>query len=55
MDNNHIQALKTKKAALESAIEEEMARPLPDEVVLANLKRQKLKIKEEIISKQGDA
>ena len=52
--DNHIEALKTKKAALETAINEEMARPLPDEVVLANLKRQKLKLKEEIIAKEGD-
>lgn len=52
--DNHIEALKTKKAALETAINEEMARPLPDEVVLANLKRQKLKLKEEIIAKESD-
>ena len=31
-----------------------MARPLPDEVVLANLKRQKLKLKEEIVSEEGE-
>lgn len=54
MENNHIQSLKAKKEALEKAIEEEMARPLPDEIVLANLKRQKLKLKEEIVAQEGE-
>jgi hypothetical protein len=47
-ENNHLQALKAKHAALDAAINEELSRPLPDEVVLATLKRQKLKLKEEI-------
>ncbi len=54
-ENNHIQALKAKHAALDVAINEELARPLPDEAVLANLKRQKLKLKEEIEMKSGTA
>jgi len=44
----HLTALKAKHAALDEAIAAENARPLPDEVVISDLKRQKLKIKEEI-------
>lgn len=47
-ENNHLQALKAKHAALDTEINEELSRPLPDEAVLANLKRQKLRLKEEI-------
>ena len=47
-EKNHLQALKAKHLALDHAINEEMSRPLPDETALANLKRQKLKLKEEI-------
>ncbi len=46
----HLQALKAKHAALDEEIAKEMARPLPDETVITSLKRQKLKIKEEIAS-----
>ena len=47
-ESAHLQALKAKHAALDEEIAQEMARPLPDEMILSNLKRQKLKIKEEI-------
>ena len=49
-ESAHLQALRAKHAALDEEIAQEMARPLPDETVLSNLKRQKLKIKEEIES-----
>ena len=47
-EQQHIQALKAKHAALEAAIDAESSRPMPDSAELAKLKRQKLKIKEEI-------
>lgn len=49
-ENAHLQALKAKHVALDEEIAKEMARPLPDETVVSNLKRQKLKLKEEIES-----
>ena len=47
-ENAHLQALKAKHAALDEEIAKEMARPLPDETTISSLKRQKLKLKEEI-------
>jgi len=43
-----IEALKAKHAALDDAIQEENNRPHPDDVRIHDLKRQKLKIKDEI-------
>ena len=43
-----IDALKAKHAALEAAIQDENNRPLPDTTKIHDLKRQKLKIKDEI-------
>jgi hypothetical protein len=43
-----IDALKAKHAALEAAIHDEENRPLPDATRIHDLKRQKLKIKDEI-------
>ena len=43
-----IETLKAKHSELEAAIEEENARPLPDSTKVAGLKRQKLRIKDEI-------
>jgi hypothetical protein len=40
--------LKAKHAALEHALEAENQRPHPDDAVIADLKRQKLKIKDQI-------
>ena len=45
---DRIEALKQKHAALERAIEEENSRPLPNDDVISDLKRQKLRIKDEI-------
>ncbi|MGD9637891.1 MAG: DUF465 domain-containing protein [Alphaproteobacteria bacterium] len=50
IEEQHLKALEAKHAALEAAIEEENSRPLPDNAVLSKLKRQKLKIKEEMSS-----
>jgi hypothetical protein len=43
-----IQSLKAQHSELESALEEEEARPLPDSLAIASLKRKKLAIKDEI-------
>jgi len=46
--SERIEALKAKHAALDNAIREENNRPHPDDTKIHDLKRQKLKIKDEI-------
>lgn len=48
MPTSHQAALETKHATLDRKIAAESHRPLPDAQVLAGLKRQKLKLKEEL-------
>ena len=43
-----IEALKSKHQSLEAAIDEENSRPYPDEFHISSLKKQKLRIKDEI-------
>ena len=50
MQTTHQTALETKHATLDRRIEEESHRPMPDTAVLAELKKQKLRLKEEIAS-----
>ncbi|HEX2116010.1 MAG TPA: DUF465 domain-containing protein [Alphaproteobacteria bacterium] len=45
---DRVETLKAKHASLEHEIDEEINRPLPDTVNLTELKREKLRIKEEI-------
>ena len=45
---DRVETLKAKHARLEHEIDEEIHRPLPDTVHLTELKREKLRIKEEI-------
>jgi hypothetical protein len=45
---DHVEALKAKHASLEHAINEEIARPLPDDDAICSLKKKKLQIKDEI-------
>ncbi len=40
--------LKAKHASLEHQLEEQTARPHPDDTVITDLKRQKLKVKDQI-------
>lgn len=47
-----IDELKRRHAVLDEAIEGESHRPSPDQTVIADLKKQKLRLKEEIISLQ---
>ncbi len=49
-----IDALKAKHQALEFAIEKEENRPHPDDIQIHSLKKQKLKIKDEI-AQLGDS
>lgn len=46
----HQHALEVKHATLDRRIADETHRPHPDTVTLADLKKQKLKLKEEILS-----
>lgn len=45
---DRLQALKEQHAALDRALEEENRRPLPNQDAVHDLKRQKLRIKDEI-------
>lgn len=46
--------LEARHAALERDIDDEANRPLPDQARLTGLKREKLRIKEEIARRSGD-
>ena len=46
MENSHSSALIAKHAGLEAKITAETRRPSPDSALLADLKKQKLRIKE---------
>ena len=46
---DRIEALKEKHASLDRALDEEIHRPLPNQEVVHDLKRQKLRIKDEIV------
>lgn len=48
MATTHQAALESKHAVLDRRIAEETHRPLPDGAVLADLKKQKLRLKEEL-------
>lgn len=45
---DYVESLRSKHALLEQQIDDELHRPLPDQAVLSRLKREKLKIKDEI-------
>ncbi|MDO7844384.1 YdcH family protein [Sphingomonas immobilis] len=48
MQTAHFEALEAKHAVLERKISAESQRPLPDSAMLAALKKQKLRVKEEM-------
>ena len=48
-----IEALRVRHKELEARIEEEASRPLPDEIEIQTLKKQKLRIKDEIAQLQA--
>lgn len=50
---DYVESLRSKHALLEQQIDNEMHRPLPDQTVLTRLKREKLRIKDEIARLNG--
>ncbi len=48
MDNTHYAALQAKHAGLDARISEEERRPSPDTTLLHELKKRKLRVKEEM-------
>lgn len=48
MEQPHVSALQLKHAGLERQIQAELSRPLPDLATIQQLKRRKLRIKEEL-------
>lgn len=48
MEQSHASALQLKHAGLERQIRDELNRPLPDLAMIQQLKRRKLRIKEEL-------
>ena len=48
MESSHVTALQAKHEGLERRLREEMGRPAPDSSMIQTLKRQKLRLKEEI-------
>jgi len=48
MHQAHVSALQARHAGLEARIIEESQRPMPDMATLARLKKEKLKVKEEM-------
>lgn len=51
--DERIHSLRAKHAALEQEIDEEVHRPLPNDLRLSELKREKLRIKDEIVHLGG--
>ncbi len=50
MQTSHQSALEAKHATLDSKIAEEEGRPNPNGTVIADLKKRKLRLKEEIVA-----
>jgi hypothetical protein len=51
--SSHLAALAAKHKELEALLAQEHSRPLPDEVMVAQLKKQKLRLKESMVRVQG--
>jgi hypothetical protein len=49
MDAAHTLSLEAKHAGLDRLIEEEARRPAPDRILIAELKKRKLKLKEALV------
>jgi hypothetical protein len=50
MEKAHVDALASKHAALQSQIDAEEQRPQPDDVLLHRLKKEKLRLKDEMLT-----
>ena len=53
-DAGQIEALREEHSKLEAELDEETNRPIPDSIRLQELKRQKLRIKDEIAKLTGE-
>lgn len=53
MENGYISALSAKHAGLDARIRAESSRPMPDAILVASLKKQKLRVKEEMTAHNG--
>lgn len=52
-EDARLSALKSQHASLENQLREELGRPLPDDNLVHSLKKQKLRIKDELASLQS--
>lgn len=50
MENSHVIALEAKHAGLEEQLSDEYRRPIPNSAVINRIKREKLRLKEQIVS-----
>jgi len=50
MQSSHVESLKAKHAGIDARLHEEQSRPAPDDAMIRQLKREKLRIKEEIVA-----
>lgn len=48
MESSHVSALQMKHEGLDRRLKDEMNRPAPDSAMIQSLKKQKLRIKEEM-------
>ena len=48
MHSSHVESLKAKHAGVDARLHAEQSRPAPDNAMIQQLKREKLRIKEEI-------
>ncbi len=48
MEQSHISALQLKHSGLERQIRDELSRPMPDHAMVQELKKRKLRLKEEL-------
>ena len=48
MHSSHVDALKAKHAGLEARLHDDQTRPAPDIAMIQQIKKQKLRIKEEL-------
>jgi hypothetical protein len=49
MDTSHLSSLQLKHEGIERQLHEEMSRPLPDDALVQDLKKRKLRIKEQML------
>lgn len=53
--HEHLVSLKDKHASLDAQLGKEMIRPLPDTAVIARIKKEKLRLKEQITRLEEEA